>query len=62
MPELGIVSYKAAISQTLPGRKPGDTDELPAEVGQRKGTIVSITAFTDLDLLRDKVNVVRPEA
>jgi len=61
-PELGIVSYKAAIGQALLGRKPGDTVELPAEVGQRKATIVSITAFTDLDLLREKVNVVRQEA
>ena len=61
-PELGIVSYKAAIGQALLGRKPGDTVDLPAEVGQRKATIVSITAFTDLDLLREKVNVVRQEA
>lgn len=60
-PELGIVSYKAAIGQALLGRKPGDAVELPAEVGQRTATIVSITAFTDLDLLREKVNVVRSE-
>jgi len=58
-PALGIVSYKAVIGQTLLGRKPGETVELPSETGTRKVTVVSITAFTDHDTLRDKVHVIR---
>lgn len=58
-PDLGIVSYKAAIGQGLLGRKPGENVEIPSETGTRKVTIVSITAFTDHDTLRDKVHVLR---
>ena len=54
VPELGIVSYKAAIGQALLGKKVGDQVQLPTEIGQHIVTIESIEAFTDLDLLRDK--------
>lgn len=47
-PELGIISYKAAIGQALLGRKSGEEVEIP---GGRKARIVSIEAFTDLQLL-----------
>ena len=55
-PELGIVSYKAAIGQTLLGKKVGDSVELPTEAGPRKATIQSIKPFTDLNALREKVH------
>ncbi len=55
-PDLGIVSYKAVIGQTLLGRKAGESVELPGESGPRTVTIESIKAFTDLDLLREKVH------
>ncbi|MDX2081587.1 MAG: GreA/GreB family elongation factor [Terrimicrobiaceae bacterium] len=60
-PELGIVSYKAAIGQSLLGRKPGESVELPTESGTpRIATIASIVAFTDHDVLREKVHIIRP--
>lgn len=55
-PDLGIVSYKAAIGQILLGRKPGETIELPGDKGVRALRIGTITAFTDLALLREKVH------
>jgi len=55
-PDLGVVSYKAAIGQTLLGKKPGDTVELPTESGPRSVTIQTITPYTDLDTLREKVH------
>ena len=55
-PELGIVSYKAAIGQTLLGKKTGDQVELPTESGPRPVTIQAIRPFTDLDTLREKVH------
>lgn len=58
-PDLGIVSYKAVIGQNLLGKKPGDEVELPAESGPRKATIVEIKPFTDLELLREKVHVIK---
>lgn len=61
-PELGIVSYKAAIGQSLLGRKPGESVELPSGTGtNRTVRIESITAFTDHDLLREKVHVLSPQ-
>ncbi len=61
-PELGIVSYKAAIGQSLLGRKPGESVELPSGAGtNRTVRIESITAFTDHDLLREKVHVLSPQ-
>jgi len=58
--ELGIVSYKAVIGQTLLGQKPGAVVELPAESGTRRATIVSIDPFTDIELLREKVHIIKP--
>jgi len=60
-PELGIVSYKAAIGQSLLGRKPGETVKLPAEIGEREATIKKIEPFTDLDLLRKIHNLAAAE-
>jgi transcription elongation GreA/GreB family factor len=59
-PDLGIVSYKAGIGQILLGRKPGDTVELPGDKGTRQFRIESITVFSDLDLLREKVHALSP--
>lgn len=61
-PELGIVSYKAAIGQTVLGKKVGDTVELPAESGSRKATLQGIKPFTELHLLREKVHHLEPAA
>jgi transcription elongation GreA/GreB family factor len=55
-PELGVVSYKAAIGQALLGKKPGESVELPTETGPRSVTIEKIVPFTDLDTLREKVH------
>lgn len=55
-PELGVVSYKAAIGQALLGKKVGDEIELPAEIGSRKATVTGIEAFTDLEMLKEKVH------
>lgn len=55
-PDLGIVSYKAGVGQALLGKKPGDKVELAGDSTTRKAEIVSIAAFTDLELLRDKVH------
>lgn len=55
-PEMGVVSYKAAIGQALLGKKPGEQVELPTESGPRLVTIQAIQPFTDLDTLRDKVH------
>ncbi|HRJ73763.1 MAG TPA: GreA/GreB family elongation factor, partial [Terrimicrobiaceae bacterium] len=55
-PEIGIVSYKAAIGQALLGKKPGESVQIPTELGSRDVTIVAISAFTDLDALRNKVH------
>ncbi len=59
-PDLGIVSYKAGVGQILMGRKPGDTVELPGDKGPRSLRIESISAFTDLVLLREKVHALSP--
>lgn len=60
-PELGIVSYKAGIGQILLGAKPGQMVELPSETGElRRFTVESISAFTDFDLLREKVHALAP--
>jgi len=55
-PDIGIVSYKAAIGQVLLGKKVGDTAELPADQGTRQVTISNIRAFTDLAVLSEKVH------
>ncbi len=55
-PEIGIVSYKAAIGQALLGKKAGESVQIPTEFGSRDVTIVAISAFTDLDALRNKVH------
>jgi transcription elongation GreA/GreB family factor len=59
-PDLGIVSYKAAIGQILLGRKPGDAVELPGDSGPRRLTIQSIAPFTDFVVLREKVHSLAP--
>ena len=59
-PDLGIVSYKAGIGQILLGRKAGDTVELPGDKGPRQFRIESISVFSDLDLLREKVHSLAP--
>jgi len=59
-PEYGIVSYKAAIGHGLLGHKVGETVDLSTEEGTRKVTIKSITAFTDIALLAEKVHIFRP--
>jgi len=59
-PDLGIVSYKAAIGQILLGRKPGETVELPGDSGPRTLRIEAISAFTDFVLLREKVHALSP--
>jgi transcription elongation GreA/GreB family factor len=56
-PDLGIVSYKAGVGQALLGAASGSTLDLPAEHGTRKVTIKSISAFTDLELLRSTVHL-----
>ncbi|CAN5740002.1 hypothetical protein BH09VER1_BH09VER1_10600 [soil metagenome] len=61
-PELGIVSYKAAIGQALLGKKVGESVELPTEEGPRKVEIVLIKSFTNLDVLTDKVHVLSKPA
>ena len=64
-PDLGIVSYKAGVGQALLGAASGSTLDLPAENGTRKVTIKSISAFTDLELLRSTVHLMpkgAPEA
>ncbi len=55
-PELGIVSYKAAVGQALLGAALEADVEVPVESGTRTGRIESITAFTDLDLLATRVH------
>lgn len=55
-PEIGIVSYKAAIGQVLLGKKTGDTVELPTETGKRSVTIAGIRAFTNLAVLSEQVH------
>jgi len=60
-PDLGIVSYKAGIGQILLGAKVGQAVELPSETGgMRRFEIESIEAFTDFDLLREKVHALAP--
>ncbi|MEI6277836.1 MAG: GreA/GreB family elongation factor [Verrucomicrobiae bacterium] len=59
-PDLGIVSYKAAIGQTLLGRKPGETVELPGDSGPRSLRIEAISTFTDFVILREKVHALNP--
>ena len=59
-PDLGIVSYKAAIGQILLGRKPGETVELPGESAPRSLRIEAISAFTDFGVLREKVHSLSP--
>lgn len=55
-PDMGIVSYKAAIGQVLLGKKIGDTVELPTETGKRSVTISGIRAFTNLAILSEQVH------
>jgi len=55
-PELGVVSYKALIGQTLLGKKVGDALELPTESGPKQVTILKIEPFTELEILREKVH------
>ncbi len=55
-PELGIVSYKAVIGQTLLGKKIGESAALPTETGTRNVTVTAIDAFKNLELLRTKVH------
>ena len=47
-PDMGIVSYKAAIGQALLGKKIGDAVELPGDGVKRRATLVTIVPFTDL--------------
>jgi len=54
LPEQGVVSYKAAIGQSLLGKKVGDQVQLPTEFGQHIVTVKSIEAFTRLELLSEK--------
>jgi transcription elongation GreA/GreB family factor len=61
-PDLGLISYKAGIGQALLGAATGATIELPAENGVRKATIQSIRAFTDFDLLKNKIHAIKSEA
>ena len=61
-PDLGLISYKAGIGQALLGTPTGSTIEFPAENGVRKATIESIRAFTDFDLLKNKVHALKTEA
>lgn len=55
-PELGVVSYKAAIGQATLGKKVGEAVDLPTEIGRRTVTITRIEPYTDLDTLREKVH------
>lgn len=59
-PELAIVSYKAAIGQALLGKKPGETVELAGDAGSRSVRIAKIEPFTNLDILAEKVHIIRP--
>ena len=61
-PDLGLISYKAGIGQALLGTPTGSTMEFPAENGVRKATVESIRAFTDFDLLKNKVHALKAEA
>ena len=56
-PELGIVSYKAAIGQAALGKKVGEKIELPTEFGTRFAVLEKIEPFKNLELLRQKVHV-----
>jgi transcription elongation GreA/GreB family factor len=60
-PDLGIVSYKAGIGQALLGSEAGASVEFPAENGVRNATIESIRAFTDFDLLKNKIHALKGE-
>lgn len=60
-PDLGIVSYKAGIGQSLLGLAAGATVSLPSENGMKSAVVKSIKAFTDLDTLRKKVHVIKFE-
>ena len=61
-PDLGIVSYKAGIGQSLLGLAAGATVSLQSENGLKSAVVKSIKAFTDLDILRKKVHVIKFEA
>lgn len=61
-PELGIVSYKAAIGQAILGKKVGETLDFPSEFGTRQVTVTAIKPFTDLEVLREKVHVLNTPA
>ncbi len=58
-PEIGVVSYKAGIGQSLLGKKPGESVALPTETGTRTVTVGTIEAFKNLELLRTKVHVLQ---
>jgi len=60
-PELGIVSYKAGIGQSLLGLASGARVDLPAEKGTRSATVGSIRPFTDIDVLKNKIHVIKTE-
>jgi transcription elongation GreA/GreB family factor len=51
LPEQGIVSYKAAIGQSLLGKAVGETAELPTETGARTVRVEAIEVFKNLELL-----------
>jgi transcription elongation GreA/GreB family factor len=61
-PDLGLISYKAGIGQALLGTPTGSTLEFPAENGVHRATVESIRAFTDFDLLKNKVHALKAEA
>jgi transcription elongation GreA/GreB family factor len=58
-PEIGVVSYKAGIGQSLLGKKPGESVALPTETGTRTVTVGTIETFKNLELLRTKVHVLQ---
>ena len=58
-PDLGIVSYKAGIGQSLLGLAAGATVSLQSENGLKSAVVKSIIAFTDIDILRNKVHVIK---
>ena len=58
-PEIGVVSYKAGIGQSLLGKKPGESVALPTETGTRSVTVGTIETFKNLELLRTKVHVLQ---
>jgi transcription elongation GreA/GreB family factor len=60
-PELGIVSYKAGLGQSLLGTAAGQSVELPSEHGTRQAVVESIAPFTDHSILAEKIHVLKGE-